>query len=111
MVQRMLMKGIGSSPGKTTGKVKIILSKHDWPQFKQGNILVTHITDPTMVPLMAKAAGIICDIGGTMSHPSIVSRELGIPCVVGTKTATKILKNNQFIEMNGKTGEILDATQ
>lgn len=105
---KKILKGIGSSPGKAKGKVKIVKSLKDSSKFKEGDILVCYITDPTMVVMMAKASAIICDIGGMTSHPSIVSREMGIPCVVATKNATKILKNNQLVLVDGKKGEIYE---
>ncbi|MBS3061407.1 MAG: hypothetical protein J4215_02380 [Candidatus Diapherotrites archaeon] len=101
-----ILQGVGVSSGKIRGKVKVILEKTDWPSFQNGDILVTRITDPTMVPLMSKAGGIICDIGAMMSHPAIVAREMGIPCVVGTRDATVRLRNGQLVEMDGKTGEV-----
>lgn len=66
------------------------------------------MTDPTMVPMMMKAAGIICEIGGMTSHPSIVSRELGIPCIVAVADAMQLLKDGETISMDGETGEIRD---
>ena len=90
---RVLLKGIGASSGKAGGKVKLIFSAEDHFKFREGDVLVTRITDPTMTVLMNKAAAIICDIGGITSHPSIVSREMGIPCVVATKNASKKLRD------------------
>jgi pyruvate,water dikinase len=60
-----------------------------------------------MVPLMAKAGGIICDIGSMMSHPAIVARELGIPCIVAAHSATQILKTDQIVQMDGSSGVVL----
>lgn len=105
----MILKGQGVSAGKVSGVVRVIQTKTDWKAFKSGDILVTEITDPTMVPLMSKAGGIICNIGGMMSHPSIVSREMGIPCIVGTKNGTKVLKSGQHVSMDGKTGVVSDV--
>ena len=82
------------------------MNPNEIKQFKKGEILVTEITDPTMVILMAKANAIICNIGGITSHPAIVSREMGIPCVVNTKNATKILENGMIIIVDGSKGEI-----
>ncbi len=104
--------GIGVSKGKVNGKVRIIRNDPDHASFEEGDILVTRITDPTMVPLMNKAAGIICDIGGLTSHPSIVARELGIACIVSAKCVqtgkpiTEILNNGQRIKICGESGEI-----
>ncbi len=111
-MRQLVAKGLGVSKGTVQGKVKLIYTFEDHASFEEGNILVTHITDPTMVPLMNKAAGIICNIGGMTSHPSIVSRELGIPCIVSAKNIennipiTEILKNGQEVQMDGETGKI-----
>ena len=105
---KLLLQGVGTSSGTVTGKVRIV-EKGKLPfDFTDGDILVTRLTDPTMVPWMIKAAGIICDIGGITSHPSIVSRELGIPCIVATKVGTTTLQEGQMITMNGETGEIYE---
>lgn len=103
---KLIIKGLGVSSGQVTGKVKIINSLQKNPLFNEGDILVTRITDPTMVNLMARAGAIICDIGGMTSHPSIVSREMGTPCVVATKKATKVLKNGMRVRVDGTKGII-----
>jgi len=103
---KSILKGLGVSSGQAIGKVKIINPLHKNPSFKEGDILVTRITDPTMVGLMAKAGAIVCDIGGMTSHPSIVSREMGIPCVVATKKATRVLKNGFKVRVDGTKGLI-----
>ncbi len=107
--KKNIFKGIPVSSGIAQGKVKIVHGIQDSDNFQDGDILVTKITDPAMVMMMNKASAIVCDIGGITSHPSIISRELGIPCVVGTKIATKKLKNGQKIIVNGTTGEIFLA--
>lgn len=112
MEQTILLKGLGVSQGKVKGKVKIISNISEYHKFEEGDILVTKITNPGMVMLMGKASGIICDVGGMTSHPSIVSREMGIPCIVSTKcvktskSSTEILKDGMLIEMCGKSGEV-----
>ena len=103
---KLILKGFGVSKGKAKGKVKIVETFEDHKDFKQGDILVTKITDPTMTVIMGKAAAIVCEIGGLTSHPSIISRELGIPCVVSAKDATKILKQGDEIHVCGEKGEI-----
>lgn len=103
---KLILKGIAASPGEVSGKVKIINGIEDSPKFKKGDILVTKITDPTMVQMMAKAGAIVCDIGGITSHPSIVSREMGIPCIVNTRKATIKLRDNIEVKVNGNKGEI-----
>lgn len=102
----IILKGEGASPGIAQGKVKIIHSAKELGKVKKGEILVTPMTTPDFVPAMRLVNGIITDRGGQTSHAAIVSRELGIPCVVGTKNATKILKNGQKVALDGKTGEI-----
>jgi phosphohistidine swiveling domain-containing protein len=101
-----ILHGLGVSYGTASGVVNIIRSSKDYSSFQKGQILVTEITDPTMVPMMGKAAGIICEIGGLTSHPAIVSREMGIPCVVQVKNAMKVLKDGQHVQLNGETGDI-----
>jgi len=109
---KKILKGMGVSQGKVTGKVRLISSVDDSHEFEEGDILVTRLTDPTMVVLMGKAAGIICDIGGLTSHPSIVSREMGIPCIVSAsciksdRKATEILKDGMRISMCGQIGDV-----
>ena len=104
---KIILKGTGASAGEVEGKVKVIEDLSYFPNdFKQGDILVTQITNPSMIMIMTKAAAIITDIGGLTSHPAIVSRELGIPCVVGTEKATKILKDGMKIKVDGKKGTI-----
>ena len=99
-------EGAGVSEGKATGRVVVVKEAGDYSSFKSGDILVTEITNPTMVPMMAKASAIVCNIGGMTSHPSIISRELGIPCVVAAKNATSVLKNGMVVEVDGKKGEV-----
>lgn len=106
---KKLLSGLGTSPGQATGKVRVVSGAEDEDRFLEGEILVTRITDPTMVLMMNRAAAIVCDIGGMTSHPSILSREMGIPCVVATKTATSKLKDGQEVLVDGKTGEVFLA--
>ena len=100
------LKGLGVSAGKARGIVRVVKAGEHDDSFNEGEILVTEITDPTMVLMMNQASGIICDIGGMTSHPSILSRELGIPCVVATKEATVKLKTGQEVEIDGSTGQV-----
>lgn len=98
--------GTPASPGIGTGTVKILKSPKEISKIESGDVLVAPMTSPDYVPAMKKAAAIITDQGGQTSHAAIVSRELGIPCVVGTKEATKILREGQIITVNGTSGEI-----
>jgi len=104
--KKLILKGIAASPGLASGPVRQIKSAKKINQVKEGEVLVTAMTSPDFVPAMKKATAIVTDKGGQTSHATIVSRELGIPCVVGTKKATKILKNKQLITVNGSQGEI-----
>lgn len=100
------LRGEQASPGTASGEVIIIKSPSEINRVKQGQILVTSMTTPDFVPAMKKVNGIITDKGGQTSHAAIVSRELGVPCVVGTKTATKFLKEGDIVTLNGTTGEV-----
>ncbi|MEW6407514.1 MAG: PEP-utilizing enzyme [Patescibacteria group bacterium] len=103
---KKILSGLAASCGRARGKARIIRGIKDLKKFKKGDILVAKITDPTMVQMMAKASAIVCDIGGMTSHPAIVSREMGIPCIVGTKSATKKLKNGVKVLVDGDKGEV-----
>lgn len=100
------LKGEPASPGTAAGQVIIINNPREINKVKKGQIMVTSMTTPDFVPAMKKVAGIITDKGGRTSHAAIVSRELGVPCVIGTKIATKILKDKKEVTLNGTTGEI-----
>lgn len=103
---KRILEGLAIGEAITKGKVQIIRSSKEIENFKNGNILVTSMTAPDWVPLMMKASGIITDHGGRTSHAAIVSRELGIPAVVGTNTATKSLKNGDEITLSCAEGDI-----
>jgi len=100
----VLVKGIAASIGIASGPVRIIFSPDEIDKVAQGEVLVTEKTNPDFVPAMKKAVAIVTDTGGQTSHAAIVSRELGIPCVVGTGTATHVLKNEQVISVDGAKG-------
>jgi pyruvate,water dikinase len=101
-----ILKGISASPGIGTGTVKILKSPKEIDKISKGDVLVAPMTSPDYVPAMKKAAAIVTDQGGMTSHAAIVSREMGIPCVVGTKNGTLILKDGDIVTVNGTTGEI-----
>ena len=102
----IILKGLAASPGIATGKIKIIEDLKDLSKIQTGDILVTKMTNPDMVVTMQKSAGIITDEGGLTAHAAIVSREMGIPSIVGTQEATTRLKENEIITMDGYTGRI-----
>jgi len=99
-----ILKGIAASPGIVTGKVKIIKNLEDLKEFEKGNILVAKMTSPDYVVAMSKSSAIITDEGGLTSHASIVSRELGVPCIVGTGNATSTLKDGQIVTVDAYHG-------
>jgi pyruvate,water dikinase len=102
----VLLEGLPASPGIISGKVKIAQSIDDIVKVNKGDILVTKMTSPSWVPVMKKASGIITDEGGRTCHAAIVSRELGIPCVVGTAKATTALQDGQVVTIDGYNGRV-----
>ena len=102
----VILKGDPASPGIASGPVKVIFSAKDIDKVLPGDVLVAPETNPDFVPAMKKATAIVTDSGGRTSHAAIVSRELGVPAVVGTQTATKILKTGMVVTVNGSKGEI-----
>jgi len=104
-----LLQGLGASPGIGVGPVKIIKSAKEIKRMEGGEILVTEMTTPDFVPAMKKAAAIVTDTGGMTSHAAIVSRELGVPCIVGTQEATKILKEGTTVSVDGTHGIVYEG--
>jgi len=104
--REILVKGLGAAPGIGTGRAKVIMSLKELDKVKEGNILVTSMTNPDMVPAMRRASAIVTDEGGMTCHAAIVSRELGIPCVVGTGDASKKLGDNIEITVDGHRGMV-----
>jgi rifampicin phosphotransferase len=100
------IKGIVASSGVAQGKVMIIKTKKDLLKVKKGEIMVAVTTHPDYVPEMQKSLAIVTDEGGITSHAAIVSRELQIPCIVGTKNASKLLKDGDLVEVDGVSGEV-----
>lgn len=107
--RKVILKGQAGSPGLGSGPVQKIFSSKEINKIEKGEVLVAPMTSPDFVPAMKKVVAIVTDKGGQTSHAAIVSRELGIPCVVGAKTATKDLKNGQLITVNGSRGEIYEG--
>ena len=103
---KILVSGIAVCAKIGSGKVRILRSAKNISLFKKGEILVTRITDPDWEPIMKIASAIVTNKGGRTSHAAIVSRELGIPCIVGSNNATKVLKNGQAVTVNCSSGQI-----
>jgi pyruvate, water dikinase len=106
---KILVKGLSASPGMGMGRVKIIRSSKEIKNMEKGDVLVTEMTTPDFVPGMKKAAAIVTDTGGMTSHAAIVSRELGVPCVVGTGNATAVLKDGMDVSVDGSHGIIYEG--
>ena len=101
------IKGTSASKGVAKGQCKIIKSPSDLVKIKKGDILITGMTIPEYVPAMSICSAIVTDYGGILCHAAIVSREFKIPCIVGTKIATKVLKDKQNVIVNADDGIIL----
>ena len=100
------IRGQTAYPGKVAGRVKIINIAEDMKGFKEGEILVSRSTNPSLVSAMAKAAAIVTDLGGLTCHAAIVAREMGKPCVVGTGNATKALKDGDMVKVDADKGVV-----
>lgn len=101
-----ILMGDPASPGMGIGVVRILKSAHEIGKVKQGDVLVAPYTSPDYVPAMKKSSAIITESGGRTSHAAIVSREFGIPAVVGVKNVTNLLHEGEVVTVNGRTGEI-----
>jgi pyruvate,water dikinase len=108
MPEHLVLKGLAASAGQIEGTAQVFLPGEDAKDFVDGNILVTTLTDPTMANVLVKAVGIVADMGGITSHPAILSREMGIPCVVNTKTGTTTITTGMKIRLDGSTGEVYE---
>ena len=102
----VLLSGAPASPGVASGSVQCVTDSDELDKVKTGDILVAEMTTPDFVPAMKRAAAIVTDRGGRTAHAAIVSRELGIPCVVGCGNATAVLKDNDVITVDGYTGKV-----
>jgi pyruvate,water dikinase len=100
------IKGIGASPGRVTGPASVIHGPEEFARMKAGDILVAKITTPAWTPLFALASGIVTDVGGPLSHSSIVAREYGVPAVLGTGVATTRIRSGQQITVDGDGGVV-----
>jgi pyruvate,water dikinase len=101
------LKGVGASPGRVSGEARVILGPDEFGQMRPGEILTAKITTPAWTPLFALAAGIVADVGGPLSHSSIVAREYQIPAVLGTGLATERIRSGQRITVDGDQGMVI----
>jgi len=100
------IRGAGTSPGRVTGTARVLHGPEDFDRMQPGDILVAMITTPAWTPLFARAAAVVTDIGGQLSHGSIVAREYGIPAVMGTGVATRRIHSGQIITVDGGAGVV-----
>lgn len=100
------ISGTSVSKGKATGRVTILFSSREISKMKDGDVLVTSMTSPDFIAAMRKSSAIVTDVGGLTSHAAVVSRELGKPCIVGTKIATQALKDGDMVEVDADNGVV-----
>ena len=105
-LHREEIRGSVACRGMARGRVRIIMGQKDFRKMRQGDILVTYMTRPEFLPIMKKAAAFVTEEGGVTSHAAIVARELGIPCIIGTQVATKLLKDGDMIEVDADKGVV-----
>jgi pyruvate,water dikinase len=98
------IRGLGASAGVAEGTARIVTSPDQFDQVRKGEVLVCKMTNPAWVVLFTKIGGLITDAGGALSHPAVVSREFGIPAVVGTGVATQRIQTGQRVRVNGAAG-------
>jgi len=101
-----VLSGIAVSPGVVTGRARVITDPRSNSEIKPGEILVAPVTDAAWTPLFVTAGAIVVDVGGPLSHGSIVAREYGIPGVLNVGTATLIIRNGQLITVDGDAGKV-----
>ncbi len=104
-----LVTGRGASPGVASGPVHVVAELADAAGLVEGEILVAHMTAPDWAPAMRNAAAIVTDAGGMTCHAAIVSRELGVPCVVGAGDATSVLKTGQIVTVDARRGQVFEG--
>ena len=105
----VLLSGAAASPGVAAGPARVVVSASEIDIVRQGDVLVAEMTTPDFVPAMKRAAAIVTDRGGRTAHAAIVSRELGIPCVVGSGSATTTLRNDQLVTVDGSQGKVYEG--
>ena len=98
--------GIAGSPGQVEGIARVVMTIDEFDEVRDGDILVCQMTNPAWVVLFTKIAGLVTDTGGTTSHPAVLSREFGIPAVVGTSVATHRIRTGDRIRVDGTNGRV-----
>ncbi|MFW2332591.1 PEP-utilizing enzyme [Ilumatobacter sp.] len=100
------IQGFPGCPGVSEGRARVVLDSHDPMALEPGDVLVAPITDPSWTPLFVPAGGVVVDVGAALSHAIIVSRELGIPCVVSATDATRRIPDGALVRVDGNTGTV-----
>ncbi|MEX2314669.1 MAG: PEP/pyruvate-binding domain-containing protein, partial [Thermomicrobiales bacterium] len=108
-LRRELLHGLGASPGVVSGPARVVESAQEADELRPGEVLIAQATSPDWVPFMRRAVAIVTDSGGITSHAAIVSRELRLPCIVGTRQATTVLKTGMLITVDGTTGVVTEG--
>ena len=106
---RTLARGLAASPGRVTGAVRVLRSVDEANRLQTGEILVAPMTSPDWVPAMRRAAALVTDGGGMTCHAAIVARELGLPCIVGARDATSVLRDGELVTVDGGAGVVLEG--
>ena len=106
---RVLVQGLAASSGRASGAVRVLSSPDQGDQFHDGEVLVAKMTSPDWVPLMRRASALVTDGGGSTCHAAIVSRELGVPCVVGARVATTVLRDGEIVTVDGTKGVVYEG--
>ncbi len=106
---KVLVAGLAASAGRASGRVRVLHSPDEAASLQTGEILVASMTSPDWVPAMRRAAALVTDGGGMTCHAAIVTRELGVPCVVGARTATTVLRDGELVTVDGAKGEVYEG--
>ena len=109
--QTVLLRGLGGAPGSASGAARVLSTLADTASLNDGDVLVTHMTSPDWLPLLRRAAAVVTDSGGMTCHAAIVSRELGIPCVVGTGEATRRLRDGEIVTVDATRGVVYEGAR
>jgi pyruvate,water dikinase len=102
----VLVRGLAASPGRATGAVRVLRSPEEGAALKPGEILVAPMTTPDWVPVLRRAGALVTEGGGMTCHAAIVSRELGVPCIVGARRATEVLRDGEEVTVDGAKGTV-----
>jgi pyruvate,water dikinase len=106
-VSEVLVRGLGASPGRATGRVRVLRSPDEGAALLDGEVLVAPMTTPDWVPVLRRASALVTDGGGMTCHAAIVTRELGVPCIVGARRATELLRDGELVTVDGVKGVVL----